>query len=50
MAGNIAQLLLMAISFSVCIGLCRKKNMWGWIMAYWLVLSIKNLMDLVGMA
>ena len=49
MAGNIAQLLLMAISFSVCIGLCRKKNMWGWIVLYWAVLTIKNAMQLGGM-
>lgn len=40
--------LLWCISFIVAAGISRKVNMWGWIVAYWIVLCIKNLMDLMG--
>ena len=29
----------------VCAGLCQRKNMWKWIIVYWLVLTLKNLAD-----
>ena len=42
--------LLLIISLIVFIGLLRKRNMWGWIVCYWLVLTVKNLLDLLGVA
>ena len=42
--------LLFIISGIICFGLSQKRNMWGWIVAYWLVLTAKNLMDLVGVS
>lgn len=39
---------LLAIAAVVCIGLLRKRNMWGWIVLYWAVLCTKNLLDLLG--
>ena len=41
-------LALAAIAAVVFAGQVRKKNMWLWICAYWLVLTVKNLLDLVG--
>lgn len=40
-------LLLALIAGIVCVGLSQKRNMWKWIVGYWLVLTAKNLMDLV---
>lgn len=42
--------ILFILSGIVCFGLSRKRNMWGWIVAYWFVLTVKNLMDLVGVS
>lgn len=36
---------LMAIALVVFIGLLNQDNMWLYIVAYWLVLTIKNLAD-----
>ena len=44
----IAQLLiflLMADAAFVAYGLIRKRNMWHWIVAYWIILTLKNLAD-----
>ena len=45
---NIMIVLLILISALVALGLSRKVNMWGWITVYWIVLMIKNIMDVVG--
>lgn len=48
----ISQLLvftLMADAAWVAIGLARKKNMWKWIVLYWVLLTLKNAVDFVGM-
>ena len=36
---------LMSIAWTVFIGLLNQDNMWPYIVAYWLVLTIKNLAD-----
>ena len=46
----IAQLLiflLMADAAFVAYGLMRKRNMWKFICLYWLILTAKNLVDLM---
>lgn len=40
--------LLMADAAWIAYGLYRKRNMWAWIVAYWVILTVKNLADLVG--
>lgn len=42
-------LLLMADAAVVAIGLLRKKNMWLFIVLYWLLLTIKNIMNFASM-
>lgn len=37
--------LLMFIAVTVCVKLSMKMNAWRWIIAYWAVLSIKNMID-----
>lgn len=37
---------LMFIAVTVCVKLSMKMNAWRWIVAYWAVLSIKNMIDL----
>ena len=37
--------LLIAIAATVAVGLMKKKNMWKWIIAYWVALTLKNLAD-----
>ena len=39
--------LLVLISGLVALGLSRKVNMWGWMTVYWIVLLLKNIMDVV---
>lgn len=46
----IAQILifcLMADAAWVAYGLVRKRNMWRWIVLYWMILTAKNLADLM---
>jgi len=43
-------LLLIAISATVAVMLLRKKNAWALIVTYWIVLTIKNLIDYLSMA
>lgn len=38
---------LTIIAAIVAYGLYRKRNMWHWIVVYWLVLTIKNLLDYI---
>lgn len=38
-------IVLMSIAWVVFIGLLNQDNMWLYIVAYWLVLTIKNLAD-----
>ena len=40
--------LLMADAAYVAYGLMRKRNMWKLIVLYWVILTVKNLVDLVG--
>ena len=44
-----AVIMLMAIAAIVAAGLMRHKNMWAWIVAYWIVLTIKNAVDFMAM-
>ena len=41
-------ILLMADAAWVAYGIYRKKNRWPWICIYWVILTIKNLVDLVS--
>ena len=41
-------LALFAISLDVCAGLAAERNMWSWIVAYWAVLTVKNIVDWIG--
>ena len=41
-------LLLLAIAMRVLVGLLEGQSMWGWIAAYWAVLTGKNAVDFVG--
>lgn len=36
---------LMAVAAIVAAGLARKKNMWRWIVTYWVLLTMKNAVD-----
>lgn len=40
-------LLLAVIAGHVAYGLYRKKSMWKWIVVYWSVLTVKNLVNLL---
>lgn len=42
------QMLLCTIAAIVAYGLYKKQNMWVWIIAYWLVLTIKNFLEILG--
>lgn len=41
-------LALAAIALTVCAGLAARRNMWPWIVAYWAVLTAKNIVDWIG--
>lgn len=41
-------LALAAIALTVCAGLAAGVSMWPWIVAYWAVLTIKNIVDWIG--
>lgn len=41
-------LALAAIALTVCAGLAAGRNMWPWIVAYWAVLTGKNIVDWIG--
>ena len=41
-------LLLLVIALRVLVGLLAGKNMWGWIAAYWALLTGKNVVDFWG--
>jgi len=38
---------LLIIAAIVYCGLCKKRNMWAWIVLYWATLCVKNLVDAV---
>lgn len=40
--------ILMVIAMIVAIGLSFKRNMWLWIISYWVVLTCKNAYDFVS--
>ena len=42
-------IVLAAIAGVVLYGLIKKRNMWGWIIAYWAVLTLKNIADFIFM-
>ena len=41
-------LALAAIALTVCAGLAAGVSMWPWIVGYWAVLTVKNIVDLIG--
>ena len=41
-------LALAAIALTVCAGLAAGRNMWPWIIGYWAVLTVKNIVDWIG--
>lgn len=41
-------LALAAIALTVCAGLADGRNMWPWLVGYWAVLTIKNIVDWIG--
>lgn len=41
-------ILLAIIAAIVACGLYRKRNMWHWIVVYWLALTAKNVIDVIG--
>lgn len=41
-------LALLVIAAVVAVGLMRKKNMWPLIVLYWVTLTVKNLIDWLG--
>ena len=40
---------LMIDAYIVFVGLLRKENMWRMIVVYWVLLTLKNAVDFVGM-
>ena len=47
MVGKVLILLLLFVSARVAIGLWKQKIMWKWIVLYWLILTIKNLAEVI---
>lgn len=48
---TLGQLLIFFLMLDAAIvagGLLRKKNMWVWICLYWIILTAKNFVDLIG--
>ena len=45
MISQILIIFLMLDAAWVAYGLARKRNMWHWIVAYWIILTLKNLAD-----
>lgn len=43
-------IILALISYIVMAGISEKRNMWGWIFAYWCVLFLKNFVDILGVS
>ena len=41
-------LALMLIAAVVLVVLVRRRNMWGWIIAYWAVLTVRNAVSLLA--
>ena len=39
---------LIVIAAVAAFGLMKRRNMWKWIIAYWLLLTVKNIIDFVG--
>lgn len=46
---QMAVFLLMADAAYVAYGLLKKKNMWMFIVLYWIILTYKNMIDLLGL-
>ena len=42
-------IVLAAIAGILLYGLAKKRNMWVWIIAYWAVLTLKNIADFIFM-
>ncbi len=49
-ASQVFVFLLMLIAGRVAVGLMERKNMWRWIIAYWVALTVKNMIDFLGIA
>lgn len=41
--------ILMIDAFWIACGLARRKNMWRWIVLYWVMLTMKNYVDYIGL-
>ena len=48
MLTNLLIISLTIIAAVVTYGLYRKRNMWRWVVLYWIVLTIKNVLDAIG--
>lgn len=48
MISQVCILGLIVIAAVVAFGLMKRRNMWKWIIAYWLLLTVKNIIDFVG--
>lgn len=48
MASQILVCLLGINSAYVAVLLAHKRNAWGWIVCYWVILTAKNLMEAMG--
>lgn len=42
------QLMLACISVCVVVGIYKRQNVWALILLYWIILSTKNIIDLVA--
>ena len=47
MVSQILIVLLAVDAAFVAYGLYRKKNRWVWVVTYWIILTVKNLCDLM---
>ena len=43
-----AEMFLMVIAAVVCVLQARKMSAWGWIVLYWAVLTVKNMIEFGG--
>lgn len=48
MLTNLLIIFLAIIAAVVACGLYRKRTMWHWIVLYWLVLTVKNIIDVIN--
>lgn len=49
MVSQVFVYLLMLDALWIACGLVQRRNMWSWIVLYWLLLTAKNYADFVGL-